>query len=118
VKTLAVLGAAILLTGCNAPPVQEHTSSAHTPALFQRADGDPAQVATASALAFDPPLIANEPAIDLSREGRQPVAVLGYEDTVTTFSYTRSDDWFGFDLNNGLHFQRRAVSERVGVSYR
>jgi hypothetical protein len=118
VKTLAVLGAAILLAGCNATPVQER-ASARIPTLFQRADEDDgAQVATASALAFDPPLIANEQPVDLSREGRQPVAVLGYEDTVTTFSYTRSDDWFGFDLNNGLHFQRRAVSERVGVSYR
>ena len=116
-KTLSVLGAAILLTGCNARPKQE-SASARVPALFARADDERAQVATASALAFDPPLIANEQPVDLSREGRQPVAVLGYEDTVTTFSYTRSDDWFGFDLNNGLHFQRRAVSERVGVSYR
>jgi hypothetical protein len=114
VKTL-VLGTALLLVGCNARPQQPGTHG-YVPELLRQVDADCAQ--PAAALAFDPPVTANEPPVDLSREGRETTAFVGYQDAVTTYSYTRSDDWFGFVSDSGLLFQRRAVSERVGVSYR
>ena len=111
---LAVSG--LMLGGCGShrqPPPQ-----ARVPELFRQTDDAQLASATAAALVYDPPVIANEPPLDLSRDGREPVAVLGYEQLTTTFSYTRSDDRFRVNFGDGDRYERRAVSERVGVTYR
>src|SRR5437868_10743570 len=99
---LAVAG--LMLGGCSShrqPPPQ-----ASMPELFRQADNAQlASATTASALVYDPPVIANDPPLDLSREGRGPVAVLGYEQLVTTFSYTRSDDRFRVSFDNGDRYE-------------
>jgi hypothetical protein len=64
-----------------------------------------------------------EPAMELSREGRQPEAFVGYAEGVTEFFYLRWDDrqsnW-GSGHHGGAYdrFERRAVSEKVGALYR
>ena len=72
----------------------------------------------ASSLAFDPPVIADEPRLELSRADRGPSAFVGYEDIITTHFYLRTDDhqrWFDRD---GGEYQRRAISEKFGTRYR
>src|SRR5437870_6373850 len=109
-----VLTSALLIVGCSARPQQRQ---AKVPELFCQSDRAQLASATASALVYDPPVIANEPPLDLARDGREPVAVLGYEQLITSFSYTRSDDRFRVNFDNGDRYERRAVSERVGVIY-
>jgi|SRR5688572_24090952 len=73
---------------------------------------------TASSLAFDPPVIADEPRLELSRADRGPAAFVGYEEIITTHFYLRHDDhqrWFDRD---GGQFQRRAITETYGTRYR
>jgi len=84
---------------------------------------------TATALAFDPPVLAGYPEVDLSRDGRGPAAFDGFQEGSTTYYYLRSDDWYsdfsgqgggrggGRGLNSD-NYQRRAVSETYGISYR
>ncbi|HVT90068.1 MAG TPA: hypothetical protein VHD56_14540 [Tepidisphaeraceae bacterium] len=75
--------------------------------------------AAASALAFDPPVIAGQPVVDTSREGRATEAFAGYESLTETFFYLRTDDdqrdFFG---NRDDLYERRAISTKIGVSYR
>lgn len=73
---------------------------------------------SASALAFDPPIVANAVTPNLSREGREVAAYVGYDEPITTFFHLRTDDrqviqGFGPD-----RYERRAISHRFGVSYR
>src|SRR5204863_4846649 len=70
--------------------------------------------ASVAALVFDPPVSMNEPTVELDREPRQASAFVGYEELSTTFFYVRNDDRWRTD---GLdRFERRAISERTGVS--
>lgn len=79
-------------------------------------------MATAAALVVDPPVLAGNPVVDLSREDRGPAAFAGFEDSTTTFYYLGIDDWYSDD--NGRRdgqnedFQRHAVSETFGVIHR
>ena len=79
----------------------------------------PAKPIAAASLAFDPPVIIGQPPIQMSREGRSPDAFVGYETTTITSYYIRSDDR---QLDFGDHrqdlYDRRAISTKVGVSYR
>jgi hypothetical protein len=79
----------------------------------------------AGALAFDPPVLAGMPKLDLSREGRDPAAFVGYEDLTTTIYDLQINDRqidLGGDRfgNHGSddYYQRDAASEKIGVSYR
>ena len=78
----------------------------------------------ASALAFDPPVLAGTPRLDLSRDGRGPSAFAGFDEGSTTYYFLRSDDLYsdfanggGVRGNNPDNYQRRAVSETYGISY-
>ena len=88
------------------------------------------EAVTASALVFDPPIIANDEPLELSRAERQPGAVVGYDVGVVERFYIRLDDR---QIGNNFHgggrrggrgggsfdrYERRAVTERVGVRYR
>jgi hypothetical protein len=99
--------AALALGGCavqSQPPVQ-----AIVPASYQPAG--------AGALCFDPPVLAGTPRMDLSRDGRQPGAFAGYQDSSTTLFYQSSinDQRGGID---GDKFEQYSDSETYGASYR
>ncbi|WP_428938992.1 hypothetical protein [Fontivita pretiosa] len=74
----------------------------------------------ASALVFDPPVVADQARLDLSRSGRWPEAFWGYDFGTTTHFYLRVDDRIdsGLERRFGERYQRRAVTQRFGLSYR
>ena len=87
------------------------------------------EAVTASALVFDPPIIADDEPLELSRADREPGAFVGYEGPVVEHFYIRFDDsqigqsfgGGGGRFGNSGHFdryERRAVTERSGVRYR
>ena len=81
--------------------------------------------ASAAALAFDPPVLAGMPRMDLSRDGRGPAAFAGFEDGTTTYYSLQTDDWYSDFAGGGWRgrggnpddYQRQAVSETFGISY-
>lgn len=83
------------------------------------ADARPA----AAALVFEPAMAREGPPLELSRDGRQPEAFVGYAEGVAEYFYVRWDDRQG-NWGTGRHgggfdrFERRAVSEKVGALYR
>ncbi len=72
--------------------------------------------APSSALVFDPPVVMQDAPLDLARDVRSPAAFIGFEQLTTTFSYVRYDDRQTNDFTD--RFERRAVSEQVGVRQR
>ena len=110
------------------------------PAVVERpGGGHEAEVAyeavTASALVFDPPVIAGEEPLELSRADRAPGAFVGYDGPIIEHFYIRMDDsqvgYGGFGGGgfgrggrrgggggNFDHYERRAITERIGVRYR
>lgn len=72
--------------------------------------------ASAGALVFDPPVIAGQPRPELARQDRIPGAFVGYESITATYFWVRVDDRMDSDFND--RYERRAISTRVGVSYR
>jgi hypothetical protein len=104
--------AALLLGGCASAqpkPIVVNTLPAYRPAR-------------ASALAFDPPATAGHAPLDLDREGRSSEAFVGYDSLTATFSYLRTDDrqfiQGGDQGGRGDFYERRAISTKIGVSYR
>jgi hypothetical protein len=96
------------------------------------AEGREAEAVTAAALVFDPPVVQDESRLDLNRAGREPRVAIGYDGPVTERYYIRTDDRQvtdglrghggrgGSGVGGGVYdrFERRAVTERVGVRYR
>jgi hypothetical protein len=88
--------------------------------------------ASASALVFRPPVAAGEQMPDLSRAARQPSAFVGFEDPiieycdVTTIDrqvaggrLDRSGSGFGWCGGASCdRYERRAVTEKIGVLHR
>jgi len=78
----------------------------------------------ASALAFDPPVLAGTPRLDLSRDGRGPSAFEGFDEGSTTYYFLQTSDYYS-DFGGGRfgrggnpdYYQRNAVSETYGISY-
>jgi hypothetical protein len=127
---LVVIGSlGLWLFGCAAPAARSHDTS----------DPHPAQLAVyrerasrpAAALVFSPPLLQDTAPLELSRDDRQPAAFMGYPESVAEFFYVRWDDrqaggngssGFGFRGGGGSgwgdRYERRAISEKVGVLYR
>jgi hypothetical protein len=100
----------LLATGCAAQSGRNASQS--------RCDGTPVpayEAAPATALVFDPPVTA-QTQIQLDRDERTPAAFVGFDQTFTTFSYIRTYDRQTNDRTD--RFERKAISERVGVSYR
>jgi hypothetical protein len=106
---------AVLVGGCASRPAPPPVAGS-APALVY-------DDAVAAALVFDPPVVINAPPTDFSREGRGAAAFAGFDDVVTTFYYLSIDDRQGGYGKDGRgrsldRFERQAVTERVGVSYR
>lgn len=72
--------------------------------------------AVAAALVFDPPVMVNNPPLNLSRSARNPAAFVSFDQTITTFYFLRSND--RQIIGAAPYAERRAVTERFGVSYR
>ena len=72
---------------------------------------------TASALAFDPPATIGRPQPSFSRDGRALEAFAGYEDQVTTYSYTHQRDEIRVQTDSG-QLDRRAYTDRTSVTTR
>lgn len=105
---------ATLAGGC-----ASHRRSAPTSSADPFADARPA----AAALVFGPPASRGLPEEELARDDRQPQALVGYPEGEAEFFYLRWDDrqsTWGHGHGGGFddRFERRAVSERVGVLYR
>ena len=97
----SVLLGLCLIGGCaSAPPPAART--------YQDSSG--------SALVFDPPAIAYDRPVELSREERRPGAFMGYEETTATYYDVRTYDRQSDDGNQ--YFDRSAIIDKVGVSYR
>lgn len=103
-RTLWVILSGILITGC----------AAHKPAAMPQANiTAPAPLVASAALVFDPPIIQQEPRLDLSRSTRGPAAFAGFEDTTTTYFYVRTDDRQTTDFTD--RFEREGYSSKVGA---
>src|SRR4051812_42267886 len=104
-RIFALLFTATLFAGCT----DRHLPvTMHTPHLY-------GENASAS-LAFSPPIAQDQAPIMLPRDQRQPGAFVGFDDITTSYFYLRTDDRM---TNDGTDpFLRRAIVEKVGVSYR
>lgn len=76
----------------------------------------------AAALVFEPTVSRDLPSEALARDDRQPQAFVGYPEGVAEYFYLRWDDSQS-NRGHGRHggddrYERRAVSEKVGVLYR
>jgi hypothetical protein len=116
------------LLGCAAPAARKPDESDRPPAklaVYRERASRPA-----AALVFSPPLLQDTPPLELSRDARQPSAFVGYPESVAEYFYVRWDDrqvggagsGFGFRGGGGGgwgdRYERRAISEKVGVLYR
>ncbi len=108
---ITIIALLVLATGCASKSKVSSRELRHD-AELQYADAG-----SAGALVFDPPVAQGGPRLNLSRGPRQPSAFVGYDQTVTTFFYVRSDDRQTEDHRND-RFERRAVSEQFGTSTR
>ncbi len=102
-----IILAGFVLAGCAAshqvatqsPPAQRH----YLPA-------------SASALAFNPSITRDQPPLELSRDVRERAAIVGIDEVSITYFDIRMNDRQTNDFTD--RFERQAVSQRVGVSYR
>ena len=104
--SLAALGLSVV--GCASRPAPV------APAIAHRAMRPPAP--STAALAFTPAIADEAEDLDLSRDGRQTVAYAGYEQQVSSVTYTRQDDrqrWGRY--GDQSMFERRSVSTTVTV---
>lgn len=70
----------------------------------------------ASALVFDPPVTRTLPPMDFSRDDRHPSAFAGYQQAITTYIYSRTDDRQSTEFLDS--YDRWTVTEQVGTSVR
>ena len=121
----------VWISGCATQVQQERVARSPDlePAAPMPADGQ-YEAVPAAALVFTPPLVLQEQPLELSRSGRATEAFVGYEQGVTEYHYLRVDDrqrsgdgwdhgwgWGAFGTS-GDRYERRAISERIGVRYR
>jgi hypothetical protein len=108
VRYQLLLLAGLLLTGC----------ATEQPAMQA---GNMPQVTgsggtAASALAFDAPITLYAPYVDISRDDRGTVAVVGYEEGGTSYYDIVTDNRQTTDGSD--QFVRESLTERVGVTHR
>jgi hypothetical protein len=134
---LSAVVAVLAVAGCQGKPPQlkpqRELSPAAAVANTTTAPAHEYEAVVASALVFDPPVIMEQPPLELSRADREPRASVGYEGPTIETYYVRVDDsQVNFGLNgrggsssgrfgwsgNADVYERRAVSERIGVRYR
>jgi hypothetical protein len=103
---------ALAVSGCaqNKPMGKSSTTMAASPVPRAYAPSP------ATSLVFDPPVTIGQPPLQLSREARTPDAFVSYDSLTTTYFYLQTDDGaIGYPFER---YQRRAITTKVGVSYR
>jgi hypothetical protein len=146
-RSLVVVAALATATGCQSKSAQvtsHPNSNATTASTTLRSTSVPladtapvreCEAVPAAALVFDPPMIQDDPPLQLSRADRAPSAFLGYDGPIVESYYIRFDDRqvgygtsgrfsgsgsggrFGASGNFDM-YERRAITERTGVRYR
>jgi hypothetical protein len=115
--------------GRQAPATRRVAVQAAAPATLAAYHEPASPRRPAAALVFAPPVAYDAPELDLSRDDRRPSAFMGYPEGVTEFFYVRWDDrqaggdsggcWGSSSVwgGGGSHdrYERRAISEKVGV---
>jgi hypothetical protein len=115
-RQLILLTLAATIVGCASQPAPQPAPIAQSHDLYNNA--------VAAALVYGPPISTDAARIDLSREGRGQAAYWGYEDVTTTYYYLWQDDYQRSYGGHGRHsgqndrFEREAITQRAGVSYR
>jgi len=114
-RCLALIIGGMLLAGCasrgkTSPPVALQPEVERENYWYE--------ARTASALAFPPPVVVDAVTPDLSRAGRGEAAYVGFDEVITTHFYLRHDDRQVIQGSGPDRYERRAISERTGVSYR
>lgn len=99
----------LMLTGC----ASQQTAVSSDQQLQQRTY----EPGPAAALAFDPPVLAGSPKMNLSRDDRQPGAFAGYQDSTTTYSVLSLDDKLTNDPTD-TRFTREECSQTVTTNTR
>lgn len=103
---LLIIGLA--LAGCAS---SSQAPRASVPALQSVALNNP----PAAALAFAPPITMGEPALDLSRAGREPEAFLGFsQGTTDTYDVFQDDVQYTDPWTGGY---RESFTERSGMMF-
>ena len=105
-----LIGAMMMSGGCATQHYAANTPNA-APRSVTESIGTPAP-----ALAFDPPITADQAQLALDREPREPSAFQGYDEPTITYSYLRSEDQI--DDRGRTYLDREAVTYRVGVTTR
>lgn len=106
--SLLIIGLSVL--GCQSARQQKQVVLVDPPATqpSERLGG---------ALVFTPPVAQNQRELQLWREDRQRGAFAGYQETITEFSFQRTDDR-QFIRDGNDFFMRRSVNGRQRVTYR
>jgi len=115
-------GAFISLVGLGLAQVGCASTAKHAEAEPPPPVAQPASVyegAVAASLVYGPAAPPYSGQIDLSREGRAPAAYAGFDDVITTYYYLYQDDR-QLQCGGQSHdrFERQAITQRFGVSYR
>src|SRR5688500_12870362 len=123
-RSLSILSLLATAAGCQTTST---TTNYHCPPVEPEHEFE---AVTASALVFDPPVAQDEPRLELSRANRQPGVSVGYDELTAEYYSVRLDDR---QIGNGFggrgfgrfggggsfdRYERRAVSEKVGIRYR
>jgi hypothetical protein len=111
---ILLAGLGLAQVGCAGNPGGATTPP---PAVAQQAsvyDG-----AVAASLVYTPPIVAHGDQPEFSRDGRAAAAYAGFDDVITTYYYLYQDDrQLKYGGQNHDRFERQAITQRVGVSYR
>lgn len=115
--SLAIAASFIVLGGCSS--ARKAPESRKVKVSHERLDTAMIEhQVSAAALVFDPPIAEYSAAVPF-RDGRQPTAFIGYDSVISTYFYVRVDDRQRYITDDGIgRYERRAVSERFGVSQR
>lgn len=113
---ISLVGLGLAQIGC-ASSTLKHAEAEPPPPVAQ-----PASVyegAVAASLIYGPAVPPYAGQIDLSREGRAPAAYAGFDDVITTYYYLYQEDR-QLQCGGLSHdrFERQAITQRFGVSYR
>ena len=105
-KSLGLLAIGCLLGGCATKP---HAAADRNIDTYVESP-------SAAALVFDAPIAQGQPRVSLYRDEREPSAFVGFDAIDATSFYIRTDDRPGLPVDAWI--ERRAVSERIGTTYR
>lgn len=108
-----ILSLTLAVAGCASQPAQPAAVTAPPPEPVY-------DDAVAAALVYEPPVMVDQPRLEIPRENRAQSAYVGFEELTATYYYLWQDDR-QLNYGNSNHhdrFERRAISVKTGVTYR